>query len=377
MGRALADRALLLAAELGPVDRPRVPGLIDLTRPCQDEIPPHIARAAKDALDRGETHYTTRPGIVPLRQAIAARQTADGFPTTADNVVVTNGAAEACYIALQTLLAPGARLLAPDPLPPNLAAMVRFLGADLVRLPTEPSNRFLPTGEAIATAGADVLLLANPSPVTGVAIPPPDLARLAAAALGAGTAVVLDRALATACFDPALARFPDPDLGARLVTLGSFSTGHGLAGWRVGWFSAPEAQIPKLRELKQAMSICTTAVSQWAALAALEGPTGWYARRRTRFAALRDEVAAHLAGANLRVLPADAFPPLLVDTRAIDPDDRRVVARLRDEVRVVVAPGSIYGEATAGLIRIDLETSPYVLGAGGELLCRLARGGTR
>ena len=86
--------------------------------------------------------------------------------------------------------------------------------------------------------------------------------------------VVLDRSLATALYDPALARFGNPELGANLVTIGSFSAGYGLAGWRVGWLSAPPETMKLFRELKQAMSICTTAVSQFAALAVLDGPDG-------------------------------------------------------------------------------------------------------
>ena len=126
MGRALAARALL-DVDITPGDC--ADGLLDLTTPETIQPPEHVRKAAKAALDRGETHYTARPGIEQLRQTIAARSAADGFPTTADRVVVTNGGSEALYIALQSTLRPGDRALLGGPLPSSVARMIRFIGA--------------------------------------------------------------------------------------------------------------------------------------------------------------------------------------------------------------------------------------------------------
>ena len=376
MGRALAARALTLADAL-PIDHePPAADLLDLTVPETPEVPLHVREAAKAALDRGETHYTTRPGIVPLRQAIARRSTEEGFPAAVDNVVVTNGGAEALYIALQALLAPGQRLLAAGPLPPNVIAMIRFLGVELVLLPTDAEARFVPAVEDVTRSEAAALLLASPSPVTGIALPAA-LECLIAAAIERQMVVILDRSLTTALYAPDLGRFPNPELGARVVTVGSFSIGHGLAGWRVGWFAAPAADVPKLRELKQAMSICTTAVSQYAALAALEGSEEWLNDRRAAFARRRDEAAARLGTVGLAVVPPDAYPSLLVDARPLAADERRAVARLREEAGVVVAAGPTYGPATAGFVRVDLGVPEATLREGIERIARLGAEGRR
>ena len=120
--------------------------------------------------------------------------------------------------------------------------------------------------------------------------------------------VVLDRSLATALYDPALARFGNPELGANLVTIGSFSAGYGLAGWRVGWLSAPPETMKLFRELKQAMSICTTAVSQFAALSVLDGPADWVELRRADFTRRRDEAMAAPAHHSARSRRARRLP---------------------------------------------------------------------
>jgi aspartate/methionine/tyrosine aminotransferase len=362
MGRALAARARDLEAAFAARPDPTGEGRVDLTRPAPAPIPDHVAAAARDALDRGETHYTSRPGVPELRQGIARRLTADGFPATAESVVVTNGGTEGLYIALQALARPGSTILASEPTPSHVRAMIRFIGAEVVPIPTAAANRFPPTTAA--------LLLSSPSSVSGVAIPDAALIDLIEDALARDAAVVVDRSWATALYDPALARFSRPDLGARVYTIGSFSTGHGLGGWRVGFVSTPSDRIKPVQSLKQAMSICTTAVSQYAALAALEGPADWLEERRETFARRRDLAIAAFGQIGLPTLRPDAHSPLLIDVRPLDPDDRRLAIRLAERAGVIVEPGSAIGAATSGFVRIDLAVEEATLTAG---LARITR----
>ena len=366
MGRALSERAVKLIAAMAPGLEAAPSAEIDLTRAETPSIPAAVCEAAEAALDRGETHYTTRPGVTALREAIASRMTDEGFPTTADAMLITNGGSEALYIALQTLLGKGKRLLVAGPTAPNVVEMIRFIGSEPVWL---SSDGFFPSAEAIGASEASALLLASPSPVTGLALSPADLEAVIAAAVRRDMTVFLDRSLSTALYDPALARFGNPELGAKVVTMGSFSTGHGLAGWRVGWLTAPLEDMNGPRELKQDMSICTTAVSQYAALAFLELPEAEMSARRDDFARRRDEAIAALGGSGLVPVMPDVFPALLVDVRAVDADDRRFAERLREEATVIVQPGSRFGAATAGHVRLDLGASAAALRDG---IARLA-----
>src|SRR5262245_7112237 len=163
MGRAVSSRAYALAESL-PLEPPVVAaGEVDLTTPETAVVPGHVQAAAAAALDRGETHYTTRPGVVPLREAIARRLTADGFPATVETVLISNGGAEALYIALQMLLKPSQRMVIAGPVPANVIAMFRFIGAEPVVLPTDVESRFFPGADAVAAADGSSLLLSSPS----------------------------------------------------------------------------------------------------------------------------------------------------------------------------------------------------------------------
>jgi aspartate/methionine/tyrosine aminotransferase len=376
MGRAVSARAFALAGSLS-LEEPTAVGTgeIDLTTPETLVVPVHVQAAAAAALDRGETHYTTRPGVIPLREAIAQRLTADGFPASVESVLVTNGGAEALYIALQMLLAQSRRMVVAGPIPANVVAMIRFIGAEPVLLPTGVESRFSPSVDAVTAAEGSSLLLSSPSPVTGLALSPGEQEALIAMSIDRGMMVVLDRSVATALYDPALARFGNPELGANLVTIGSFSAGYGLAGWRVGWLSAPPETMKLFRELKQAMSICTTAVSQFAALSVLDGPAEWVELRRADFARRRDQAMARLSATPLVPVEPDAYPVLIVDVRAVDADDRRFAARLREEAGVVVEAGSTFGPSTSGFVRLDLGVPAAALSIGVERLASFAERG--
>lgn len=361
LGSSLAARAVAVATERDGWPQSH-PGLLDLTQPESVLAPEHVRQAARDALARGETHYTVRPGVPELRSAIAERLTADGFPATVDNVVITNGGAEAVYIVLQANVQAGSHVLVVDPVAPNVLAMLRFIGARITRFATCPTE---------FPDDATVLLAADPSPISGVAAQSATIERMIRAAIERGIRVTLDRTVADCRYDGTRSMLDDPSLGEQVATTGSFSMSHGLAGWRVGWLSAPAAQMATLRELKQSMSICTTAVSQFAALAALDGPTEWLGMRRSQFLRRRELVIDRLRAANLDVVVPDAWPGLLIATSSIDPNDDAVARRLREDDDVRVDAGSTFGQVSADRLRIDLGVPEQTLITGIERIVAL------
>lgn len=320
----------------------------DLGQPAE-----HVRAAAKAALDAGQTHYTVGPGILPLRRAIAARSTSEGFPASAESVVVTNGGSEALYIALQSVLKAGTRIAVAGPVAPNVLEMIAFIGATALPLTGEAPS-FRPAPDEIAECVADVLLLSSPSPITGRAVPAPELEQIVSVAVEREMAVIVDRSLAWCCFEPQTAHFPQADLGARVLTTGSFSDAYAMHGWRVGYFSAAGGHLATMLELKQAMSICTSTMSQFAALAALEGPPEWLDERRRAFVVERERVTALCSGLGVQVLPSDAWPALLLKAENV-----LTAAVLHEALGVPVEDAGRYGTALQGYYRA-------LLGAGQE-----------
>jgi aspartate/methionine/tyrosine aminotransferase len=343
IGRRIASRAqALLAEQPAPVPR-------------RDDLPPPAARAAAHrALDEGQTHYTSGPGILPLRAALAARSTADGFPASADEIVVTNGGAEALYVALQAAVRPGEAVLLGGPVSRRLRAMLDFVGASTVTPAFDPAHGFCVRPEEVARSKARVLLLASPSPLTGLALPGTTLTALLAAATEQGLTVILDRALAWCCYDPAAARCPEPALGARVLTTGSYSHAYAMHGWRAGYCAAPAEQFAPVRELKVAMSICTSSITQFAALAALAEGEDWLAARRATFAARRDRVVATLAGSDIAVVTPDAWPFVLLHAPGATAD---TATRLTGDLGMAISRAGDDDPALSDYLRVDLSAT--------------------
>ncbi|CAN5756045.1 aspartate/prephenate aminotransferase [soil metagenome] len=369
MGRALAQRVL---SHIGPERTTAGGSAVDLTTAEPASTPEHVGQTAKAALDQGETHYTEASGIPPLRQAVSKHLAELGFAVEPESIGISNGGTEAVYIALQVALKPGDRALIVEPMSKHMVDMVEFIGAEPVRVEVEAAQNFLPDPASIANTDARALLIASPSPITGKRIPDERLEEIVAAARANGMAVILDLSYAAGLYEPSPVQFSDPKLAEEIVLTGSFSTAHGLAGWRVGYFSSPAADRVLLQGLKTAMSICTTAVSQFAAVAALEEPDGWFEQRRIAFSANRDLVTAMLDEAGIGYVKPDAFPPLLIDVSQFGGGDD--AARRLADAGVIVDSGTIFGESTRDYIRINLGAPEEALIQGLGRIVELSRG---
>ncbi len=94
----------------------------------------------------------------------------------------------------------------------------------------------------------------------------------------------------------------------RVIGLYSFSKTYSMTGWRVGYAACPRPLAQLLGTLQEPMISCISGVSQYAALAALEGPQDWIARNREIYRARRDLVGDLLADGGFdAVHPAGAF----------------------------------------------------------------------
>jgi aspartate/methionine/tyrosine aminotransferase len=197
-----------------------------------------VANAAAKAMTDGHTHYTDRPGILPLRQnvvnSLGARY---GIEMSADEVTITCGVIEGRFVALKQLVPAGSTVLALTPSP--IAAAAQLIGA-----------------EATTDVNAENIVMVFLTPADN----PTQRDAILEQAAAKGWWILWDMGAFSSDenFHPA----QNPALAAKTITLGEISE---LAGWRVGWLAGSSA-ANKLRAFKQSMTICTTSVSQWAAL---------------------------------------------------------------------------------------------------------------
>jgi len=345
----LSARAKALAAAGEPV--------INLSAGEPDlPTPAPVVEAAHRALDEGHFGYTAAPGVPPLRAALAEQYSGRlGVEFAPEQVVVTNGAKQALFNALSTCTDPGDRVGVLAPYWVTYAEVARALGCEPVMIECPASLRFRPDPDALEAAlheGLRVLIVNSPGNPTGAAYRSEDFASILAAVAETDTLLISDEIYEEIVFvdgghvSPLHVR---PDLVDRICVITGFSKAFAMTGWRVGFSLAPLDWSKAMGALQGHVTSNVNAVAQQAALTALTrrdlvAPMVEVFHRR------RDRVTEQIAGTpGLSAMePEGTFysfmdvSALLGDTGyAADVD--ALCARLLDEHKVVVVPGTAFG----------------------------------
>jgi len=144
---------LVMAARAGAM---KAAGLdvIDLSVGEPDfPTPPHVCRAAEEAIRAGFTKYTPAAGIPAIRQAVAADYTRrSGLAVSPAQVVVSNGAKHALHNVFTALLDEQDEVVVPAPYWVSYAELVKLAGAKPVLVETRIEDDFKLQPEALQAA---------------------------------------------------------------------------------------------------------------------------------------------------------------------------------------------------------------------------------
>jgi Aspartate/tyrosine/aromatic aminotransferase len=113
--------------------------------------PAPIIRAGIASLERGDTHYTSNHGILPLREAVA-RHLNNLYGVTYnpnEEIILTVGVSEALYLTFTALLDPGDEVIIPTPCFVSYQAEVQLAGGVAVEIPTYMADNFEPRPDLI------------------------------------------------------------------------------------------------------------------------------------------------------------------------------------------------------------------------------------
>jgi arginine:pyruvate transaminase len=143
-------------------------------------------------------------------------------------------------------------------------------------------------------------------------------------------------------------------MAERTLVINSLSKSHGMTGWRIGWLTGPADFITLMISLNLVSTYGLNDFVSRAAIAALENDYGvadiaaLYAGRRTVF------LDAMRGMNNIIVRGSEGGMYVMLDIRAIEPDCEKFAWGLLEAEKVTVMPGSSFGDAAAGHIRISL-----------------------
>lgn len=339
--------------------------------------PAHIIEAAFEAARAGHTHYTLTIGITPLREAVAARCARRwGLPVAVEDVVIGAGAGNAIMATLLAIVDEGDEVLVPDPGWPNYVAQILTARGVPVFYPLRPENGYLPDLrdlDALATPRTRVLIVNNPSNPCGSVWPRAAVEAVSAWARGRGLWVIADEVYEDLVFDGEMV-WAAPYDRERTIAVGGCSKTYAMTGWRIGWAVSSPALAGATAKVQEPLISCPSDVSQRAALAALTGPQDAVEEMRAAYRRRRDLVRSRLEPAGLLpAVPSGAFYAL-ADLRATGLTSHEAALRLIREQRVATVPGTAFGKAAEGFVRLSLASDDEDLRVASERIVAWTRG---
>jgi aminotransferase len=324
------------------------------------DTPAHIVAAGQAALGKGATHYTHPLGMPELRQAIARSiQANGGADYSPDEIVVTAGAQESMFVAMLALIDPDDEAIIPSPGYNAYHQAVELAGGKAVTVPTFERDGFALTAEAVAeklTPRSRMLCLINPSNPTGMVIPPSEIEKLAALAVERDLLVISDEIYGRLVYDNARVQpvAALPGMKERTITIDGFSKAYAMTGWRVGYLAAPRALVKAMAEIHHGLAICAPAVSQHAALAALDGPQDCVEEARREYDRRRAVMMAALDRMGLSYAKPNGAFYVYANVASTGVSASDFCLRLLQEGKVMMFPGSLFGDHCDDYVRISL-----------------------
>lgn len=313
--------------------------------------PAHISRAGMDAIEQGKTRYTPVLGIPALRQAIA-----DLYPVDPHNVAVTPSTKLALFCALAATVNPGDEVIFPDPGFPAYRNVIEFFGGIAKPVPMVEERNFGFDMDALKwnlSERTKAIILCFPSNPTGSLLPPEDLKFLAEET---SAYLISDEVYKNMVYDT---KFTSPFslVPERTIICDGFSKTYSMTGWRVGWMVLPDHLVEPIDNLINNTASCTAEFSQYAALAALQGPQDSIMTMMDTYRERRDFVVHELntmKGVTCRT-PDGAFYAF-PNIKRTEMTSKEVAEYLLYN-GVALLDGTAFGRYGEGYLRISYATS--------------------
>jgi aminotransferase len=325
--------------------------------------PDHIRQAAVTAIERGLVGgYSENAGLPELRSRIVEKLARDNnIEAQAGEIIVTVGAIEGLAAAVMVAIDPGDEVILPSPTYSTHIRQVVIASGKPVLVPTLEDKGFVLDIDAIKqaiTPRTKAVMYCSPSNPTGTVFSEEQLRRLAGVCLEHDLMVITDEAYEYFVYDGhrhfSIASIPE--MRSHVISCYTFTKTYAMTGWRIGYLHADSDLIPQIGKAHIPFAICAPVVSQYAAIAALEGPQDCVSAFRDHYLAARDLMCERLdrmdsvfsyhrpEGSYLM------FPRILADAGK---DSTAFCKKLLREARVSTTPGIAFGPTGEQHLRLS------------------------
>jgi aspartate aminotransferase len=263
--------------------------------------PAHIKEAAIAAIHVGMTKYTAVSGIIELKEAICQRLKLDqGLSYEPNQIVVSSGAKQTLYNAMQVLVQPGDEVIVPVPYWVSYIEQIKLAGAEARIVETREDNGFKLTADELEQAinpRTRLLILNTPNNPTGAVYAREELAALARVIMQHDIMVLSDEIYDKLIYDGhshcSIASL-SPELKERTVVINGVSKAYAMTGWRIG-YAACNAKLAKtMTDLQSHSTSNANSIAQAASVAAISGDQSPTEMMRSEFQNRRDYMLERL-----------------------------------------------------------------------------------
>ena len=318
--------------------------------------PECICDAAREAIGRGETHYTHSLGLIELREAICEYYYGKySVRIDPDRILVTSGTSPALFMIFSALLEAGDEIIMSDPHYPCYPNFAEFLGARPVSIKVEEEDAFqLRAGEIKKKIGRKTraILINSPSNPTGNLLSRKRMEEIS----GLGPLIVSDEIYHGLVYgekEHSILEFTD-----NAFVLNGFSKLYAMTGWRLGYLIAPPDFVRPLQKIQQNFFISAGSISQWAGIAALTKADADVEQMKSIYDERRKYMIKRIRelGFGLAVEPAGAFY-MLANAKHLAESSYDLAFEILEKGGVGVSPGIDFGKGAEGFLRFSYANS--------------------
>ncbi len=329
------------------------------------KTPEHIVEAAIKALKNGHHGYTPANGIPELREAVAADIAKyRKCEVNPDNVVIMPGGKPTMFFAITMFGAPGTEIIYPNPGFPIYESVIKFTGAKPVPMALHEENGFSFSADEVLgliTPATRLIIINSPANPTGGTVPRAEMDKLAKGLEDhPHVAIMSDEIYGRMLYDGRehVSMLEYENLRDRVIMLDGWSKTYAMTGWRLGYAVWPDALVDHATRLAINCHSCVNAPTQYAGIAALEGPQDAVDMMVSAFDERRRVIVSELNQVpGFRCIePGGAFYafPNIEDTGM---SARELQDNLLQETGVAIIAGTSFGAQGEGYVRFSYANS--------------------
>ena len=328
------------------------------------ETADHIKNAAIEALNGGFTHYVPSAGILEVRESISKNiDNTRQVNYNPDQIIITPGAKPIMFFTILALAEPDFEVVFPDPGFPIYESMINFCGGKAVPMPLRGNLNYHPDIEELETLINDrtrLLILNSPNNPCGSVLNKEETEAIVALVEKFPNLYVLsDEVYKDIIYTGQhLSVSQYESIKDRVIILDGLSKSYAMTGWRLGYGAFPEELVPHITKLAVNSVSCTSAFSQMALIAALEGDQSGVVSMVEEFSRRREVIVSGLQNINgIKCPNPEGAFYVFADITNTGITSSEFETKSLQEAGVAVLSGTAFGSYGEGFIRLSYANS--------------------